>query len=64
LPSSPPSPSPSASEPQSIIVYITKTGAKYHRGTCQYLSHSKIAITLANAKAQGYTPCSVCDPPA
>jgi hypothetical protein len=44
-------------------VYITKTGEKYHRGTCRYLSQSKIAISLANAKARGYTPCSVCKPP-
>ena len=44
-------------------VYITATGEKYHRSTCRYLSHSKIPISLAEAKARGYTPCSVCDPP-
>ena len=44
-------------------VYITRTGEKYHRSGCQYLSQSKIAISLADAKARGYTPCSVCDPP-
>ncbi len=27
-----------------IIVYITETGSKYHRGTCRYLSKSKIPI--------------------
>ena len=47
----------------STTVYITKTGEKYHRSGCRYLSSSKIAITLATAKARGYTPCSVCDPP-
>ena len=46
-----------------IIVYITETGTKYHRDGCRYLSHSKIAIYLSEAKAQGYTPCSVCNPP-
>lgn len=46
-----------------IIVYITKTGKKYHRSTCRYLSKSKIAITLENAKKSGYTPCSICNPP-
>ena len=46
-----------------VTVYITKTGEKYHRNGCRYLSQSKIAISLAKAKAQGYTPCSVCDPP-
>ncbi len=44
-------------------VYITETGECYHRGDCRYLSHSKIAISLKDAKAQGYRPCSVCDPP-
>jgi hypothetical protein len=47
----------------STTVYITKTGEKYHRSGCRYLSASKIAISLADAKARGYTPCSVCDPP-
>lgn len=43
-------------------VYITETGSKYHRSGCRYLSKSKIAITLSSAKAQGYSPCSVCNP--
>lgn len=46
-----------------IIVYITKTGKKYHRAGCRYLSKSSIPITLEEAKNRGYTPCSVCDPP-
>ena len=45
------------------IVYITRTGSKYHRAGCRYLSHSAIPIRLSVAKARGYTPCSVCDPP-
>jgi competence protein ComEC len=45
-----------------IIVYITKTGAKYHRFGCRYLSRSCIPISLEAAKRR-YTPCSVCDPP-
>jgi hypothetical protein len=44
-------------------VYITDTGEKYHRAGCRYLSKSKIAISLSKAKAEGYTPCSVCKPP-
>jgi len=44
-------------------VYITETGECYHRAGCRYLSHSKIPIALKAAKAQGYRPCSVCDPP-
>ena len=44
-------------------VYITKTGKKYHTATCRYLSRSKISTSLKEAKANGYTPCSVCKPP-
>jgi len=44
-------------------VYITKTGEKYHRLGCRYLSQSCIPIKLSDAIAQGYTPCSVCNPP-
>ncbi len=47
----------------STIVYITETGECYHRDGCRYLSHSKIPITLKQAKARGYRPCSVCKPP-
>ncbi|MGN6298184.1 MAG: hypothetical protein ACTHM7_15450 [Ginsengibacter sp.] len=47
----------------SQTVYITKTGKKYHVQTCGYLSRSSIAISLSDAIAAGYTPCSVCDPP-
>ena len=40
-------------------VYITKTGKKYHRDGCRYLSKSKKAISLKDAKRR-YTPCKVC----
>ncbi len=46
-----------------ITVYITRTGAKYHRDGCRYLSKSKIPITLKEAINRGYTPCSVCGIP-
>jgi len=46
----------------SVTVYITKTGTKYHRDGCKYLSKSKIAISLEQAK-KSYGPCSVCKPP-
>lgn len=47
---------------KSYTVYITNTGAKYHRNGCRYLSKSQIAISEKDAISQGYTPCSVCDP--
>ena len=56
------SPPPQA-EKQSVTVYVTKTGEKYHRAGCQYLARSQIPMSLADAKAAGYTPCSKCGPP-
>jgi len=43
-------------------VYITKTGKKYHRDKCRYLSQSKIEISLKDAKKNGYEACKVCKP--
>jgi micrococcal nuclease len=42
------------------IVYITKTGKKYHRDGCRSLSRSKIEISLQDAKSQGYDACKIC----
>ena len=53
---------PAAPSPQQETVYITRTGAKYHRAGCRYLSRSCIPISLSEAKRRGYTPCSVCRP--
>jgi len=44
------------------IVYITKTGKKYHRDGCTSLSRSKIPIKLEDAIKRGYAPCSKCNP--
>jgi len=44
---------------QEDTVYITNTGKRCHRGDCQYLSKSKIAIKRKDAEARGYTPCKV-----
>ena len=71
-----PLPSPSASPvseapvtdtaeeaPVEVVVYVTKTGEKYHSDGCQYLRKSQISISLDDARASGYTPCSKCHPP-
>src|SRR5687767_8565464 len=47
---------------QQTTVYITRTGAKYHRGNCRYLYKSKIPVSLKEAQ-EDYLPCSVCRPP-
>lgn len=50
----------STSDTQSVTVYITNTGSKYHKNGCQYLRESKNAVTLTQAKSWGYTACSRC----
>ncbi len=57
--------SPGTVEPggeDDIIVYITRTGMKYHRTDCHHLKHSRIPIRLSEAQKR-YEPCSVCKPP-
>lgn len=49
-------------DPATIIVYVTRSGAKYHRDGCRYLSKSKIPMSLKDA-AKKYGPCSICKPP-
>jgi fructose-specific component phosphotransferase system IIB-like protein len=40
-------------------VYVTENGKKYHQKDCQYAKDAK-PMSLADAKAKGYTPCSTC----
>lgn len=47
---------------QSLTVYVTRTGAKYHRDGCQYLRRSRIPTSLTEARKR-YGACSVCRPP-
>ena len=51
---------PTASE--NVEVYVTRTGKKYHLGSCSSLRRGKIPISLAEAK-QRYGACSRCNPP-
>lgn len=43
------------------IVYITRTGKRYHRDGCPYL-RSRIPIKKSEAIKRGYTPCGKCKP--
>ncbi len=52
----------SAADPDTIV-YVTKSGKKYHTATCSSLSKSKIPMRLADAVSAGYEPCSRCHPP-
>ena len=49
------------SVPDDTIVYVTNTGTKYHRDGCSHL-HSSHSMTIQQAEAAGYGPCSVCRP--
>jgi len=63
LPTAPTISSKTSTQGEDIIVYVTKTGKKYHLGTCSYLSKSSVPIKLGDAKARGYSPCGKCNPP-
>ncbi len=45
------------------IVYVTKSGEKYHTEGCSYLTDSKMPVSLEQAVTEGKTPCSRCHPP-
>ena len=53
---------PAKEKKRQITVYVTNTGSKYHTGGCRYLRKSRIPVSLESAR-NGYSPCSVCNPP-
>jgi len=44
------------------LVYVTRSGKKYHREQCRFLSKTKIPMPLDEARRK-YSPCSICNPP-
>ncbi|CRF31392.1 hypothetical membrane protein [Brachyspira suanatina] len=44
------------------VVYITKTGKKYHLQSCRTIRGEAYKISLSEAKQKGYTACKVCKP--
>ena len=52
-------------ENDNTLVYVTASGKKYHLAGCSTIAKSttKHAITLKEAKAEGYTACAICHPP-
>ena len=44
------------------VVYVTKTGRKYHRAGCRYLKYSSRAVSREEAEHWGLEPCKVCRP--
>lgn len=51
-------------KPAKDIVYITKSGKKFHRSICRTLARSKkkIPISRQDTIKKGYTPCKACNP--
>lgn len=44
------------------IVYITNSGTSYHCDGCRMLKSIAGSLTIAEAKARGYTSCGICHP--
>ncbi len=42
------------------VVYVTKTGQRYHKSWCNCLRHSCNQMSFAEAVNYGYTPCEFC----
>lgn len=53
---------PADSTTDNMVVYITRTGKRYHKEGCNGLSKSKIPSTVSEATAKGLTPCPDCKP--
>jgi len=49
-----------AASRQECVVYITRTGDRYHVDDCRYLRRSRIPVEKKEAIKAGYTPCKVC----
>lgn len=47
---------------QSEMVYVTRTGKKYHRAECSSLRKSMIPMKLSDAR-RSFGPCGRCNPP-
>jgi|GEM_PF-3898992 len=55
---------PNQPQQSNQMVYVTTdAGLNYHRVGCKYLSKGKIALSIDEAKEEGYTPCPLCKPP-
>jgi len=50
-------------EPKPIELFATRSGTRYHRTGCKFLTNTKDPITLDDAAKRGLKPCSECKPP-
>ena len=51
---------PIPSDVQGEIVYVGKTGSKYHHKDCSTLKDGAFPMSLSDAEAEGRTSCKVC----
>jgi hypothetical protein len=51
-----------AIKPPPIVVYVTRSGERYHRTGCRYLRGGGVSTPVAEARVR-YSPCLVCMPP-
>jgi micrococcal nuclease len=54
---------PVETAPLDTLVYVGRTGTKYHRFDCRTLRATKSEMRLDDAVLAGYEPCRVCNPP-
>jgi hypothetical protein len=47
----------------STVVYLGKSGSRYHLKGCRYLKGAGKEITVGEAMKKGYAPCNVCKAP-
>lgn len=50
------------SVPSDSTVYVTPTGHCYHLRNCSYIGSEQTHMTISAAVANGYEPCSRCNP--
>lgn len=44
------------------VVYVTRTGKKYHRSSCRYAAKATRSMPRSEAETLGYGACGVCKP--
>jgi len=44
------------------VVFMTRTGEKYHRHGCRFLQKGAAPVSRLEARRRGLTPCSICEP--
>jgi endonuclease YncB( thermonuclease family) len=54
---------PAAGEAESSLVYVTKSGKKYHRKDCRFAGDDAKGLAVDEAKEKQLEPCAVCRPP-